>query len=322
MKKRSGKYNAKPQVIDGHRFASKKEALVNLMDGAGCMACGSPKNSRRLYCSHRCANIASGPVRMRRVSRTCSFCGRDFEVRKSYPKTNCCSRYCFHQSQRKLTPLKCLICQSSFQPNCSKRRYCSVKCARIGHRGPMTEEKKERVRMGMAKSEVRQLLRNLNSRSRRPMSEDHKAALSAALGGRMPKNTNRPFGNVKSGYYDINGRKMYFRSKWEANYALYLDWMLKEGSIEKWEYEAKTFFFEAVMRGTRTWKPDFRVTRSGKIEYHEVKGWATPRFHTQMKRMAKYHPSENIVVIDKAFYLSMLKSRLCQWFTKNPEVEA
>lgn len=90
----------------------------------------------------------------------------------------------------------------------------------------------------------------------------------------------------------------YFRSSWEANYARYLNFMVKQGHVVRWEYEAKTFVFEAVKRGTRSYTPDFLVVwADGRSEWHEVKGWMDPQSRVRLDRMAKYYPDEKVVVI-------------------------
>jgi len=114
--------------------------------------------------------------------------------------------------------------------------------------------------------------------------------------------------NVKRGYYDINGKNMFFRSKWEANYALYLDFLVKQKQIQKWEYEKDTFVFEKIKFGTRSYKPDFKIYNDIRlIEYHEVKGYMTARSKTQLKRMKKYYPDIKVVLIDKEVYEDIKK---------------
>jgi hypothetical protein len=94
----------------------------------------------------------------------------------------------------------------------------------------------------------------------------------------------------------------YFRSSWEANYARYLNLRLKAGVIAGWEYEPDTFWFP-IRRGTVSYLPDFKVTNpSGKIEYHEVKGYMDPKSRTKLRRMAKYYPAVTVLVIDKPVY--------------------
>lgn len=117
----------------------------------------------------------------------------------------------------------------------------------------------------------------------------------------------------KSAWREIGGRKRYFRSRWEANYARYLNWLEQLGEIKLWEHEPETFWFEKVRRGTRSYLPDFRVTeKSGAIVYHEVKGWMDDRSKTKLKRMKKYHPTVRLVLIQAREYhaISAKVSRL------------
>ena len=105
---------------------------------------------------------------------------------------------------------------------------------------------------------------------------------------------------------DLDGR--FFRSSWEANYARYLNFLVKHKEIKAWDYECDTFEFP-VKRGTRFYTPDFKVTlKSGKVEYHEIKGWMDPASATKLKRMAKYHKNVKMVLIDKTAYLALAKS--------------
>lgn len=107
------------------------------------------------------------------------------------------------------------------------------------------------------------------------------------------------------GYYggkraDIGGQ--YFRSRWEANWARYLTWLLGRGEVVSWEYEVETFEFP-VKRGTRFYTPDFRITYpDGRVLFHEVKGYMRPADKTKARRMAKYHPSVEIKMIQAREY--------------------
>jgi len=118
------------------------------------------------------------------------------------------------------------------------------------------------------------------------------------------------YSRSKKGTYDINGKKMFFRSSWEVNYALYLDFLIKQNEIKKWEYEVDTFWFEKIRRGVRSYKPDFKIfNNNDSIEYHEVKGWMDPKSKTKIKRMAKYHPEIKLIIIDEPVYKD-IKSKL------------
>lgn len=107
----------------------------------------------------------------------------------------------------------------------------------------------------------------------------------------------------KAGIRNIGGKDKYYRSRWEANYARYLEWLKKWGHIEDWQHEPETFWFEGVKRGNVSYLPDFKVTeKNGNIVYHEVKGWMDDGSKTKIKRMAKYHPHIKLLVIDSAAY--------------------
>ncbi|TSA40999.1 MAG: hypothetical protein D4R57_01130, partial [Verrucomicrobiales bacterium] len=117
---------------------------------------------------------------------------------------------------------------------------------------------------------------------------------------------NRRAGSWKAAWRKIGGVKIFARSRWEANYARYLEFLKMRGLILKWEHEPKTFWFEGIKRGVRSYLPDFRVTLlSGAIEWHEVKGWMDSRSKTKIKRMAKYYPKE------------VLRVYGADWFRKN-----
>jgi len=107
----------------------------------------------------------------------------------------------------------------------------------------------------------------------------------------------------------IGGVRKHFRSKWEANYAHYLEWLRTLGKLLKWEHEPETFWFSGIRRGCVSYLPDFRVTQAdGGVEYHEVKGFMDSRSKTKIKRMAKYHPTVKLVVIDSKAYKALRRS--------------
>jgi hypothetical protein len=117
-----------------------------------------------------------------------------------------------------------------------------------------------------------------------------------------------PHGSWKAGWRVVGGRRVYFRSRWEANYARYLEWLKSNGEIKEWEHEPETFWFSKIKRGCVSYLPDFRVTtKSGAIEYHEVKGWMDSRSKTKIRRMKKYHPTVKLIVIASAYYGSIAK---------------
>lgn len=112
----------------------------------------------------------------------------------------------------------------------------------------------------------------------------------------------------KAAWRNIGGTEKYYRSRWEANYARYLEWMLNNGQIKDWKHEPEVFWFEKIKRGTRSYLPDFWIlTNEDKDEYHEVKGWMDDRSKTKIKRMAIYHPDIKLVIIDSKKYKALEK---------------
>ena len=137
----------------------------------------------------------------------------------------------------------------------------------------------------------------------------------ARINGRQAMFTN-PYSRCKQGYYDIGKRgKMFFRSKWEANYALYLEFLLNNKEIISWEYETKRFEFP-VKRGVTCYTPDFKVlTKKHECEYHEVKGWMDAKSKTKIKRMKKHFPDEKLIIIGEKEYKMLSKmSKLFGWY--------
>lgn len=110
-------------------------------------------------------------------------------------------------------------------------------------------------------------------------------------------------GSWKAAWVEVGGVRFYARSRWEANYARYLQFLKEKAQVVAWEHEPETFWFEAIKRGCRSYLPDFRVTLpGGVIEYHEVKGWMDSRSKTKIKRMEKYHPKVTLIVRDAKWY--------------------
>ena len=135
---------------------------------------------------------------------------------------------------------------------------------------------------------------------------------AASLVGKFTIRKNRISENChsrgKTGWKEVGGERMFFRSRWEANYAHYLEFLKGNNQIQKWEHEPETFWFESIKRGVRSYLPDFRVTEnSGCVVFHEVKGWMDPKSITKLKRMKQYHPNVNMFVADSVWYRANAK---------------
>ena len=113
----------------------------------------------------------------------------------------------------------------------------------------------------------------------------------------------KPYSNIKKGYRTIGGQRCYFKSAWEANTARLLEFQKRT-----WQYEPKTFWFEAIRRGVRSYKPDFYLPKED--IYIEVKGYLDAKSKTKLKRMAKYHPKVKIEVWDSEFFKAIARQGL------------
>lgn len=113
----------------------------------------------------------------------------------------------------------------------------------------------------------------------------------------------------KKAHKSVKGRRkdldnVFFRSTWEANYARYLNLLVKSGNIYRWEFEPDTFWFLEIKRGVRSYLPDFKVweTENSKPYYIEIKGWMDPKSKTKLKRMAKYYPEIELRLVGEKQY--------------------
>jgi hypothetical protein len=121
----------------------------------------------------------------------------------------------------------------------------------------------------------------------------------------------------KQGWREVGGKRKFFRSAWEYNYALYLEFVKCKGRIKEWEHEVETFWFDDIKRGTRSYLPDFKITENnGNFTYHEVKGFYDAKSKTKIKRMAKFYPNVKLLIIDAVWFKAnskKLKGLLPNW---------
>lgn len=122
---------------------------------------------------------------------------------------------------------------------------------------------------------------------------------------------NREKCSWRAGWREIGGKRKYYRSKWEANYARYLEFLKYHNEIKDWQHESKTFWFEKIKRGCRSYLPDFEIlNKDDSIEYHEVKGWYDERSKTKINRMKKYYPDVKLKIIFEKEYKNIQK-KMC-----------
>ena len=121
----------------------------------------------------------------------------------------------------------------------------------------------------------------------------------------VPKNKNLAYQHrANQAWRTIGGKKKYYRSSWEANYARYLQYLKEQGEIDSWEHEPEYFEFP-IKHGVTRYLPDFKVVKNSKIHYEEVKGYFDKMSKTKIKRFRQFYPQFELIIIDS------------NWFKKN-----
>ncbi len=107
----------------------------------------------------------------------------------------------------------------------------------------------------------------------------------------------------KQGWREIGGKRKYFRSRWEANYARYLEFLKQNGEIKDWFHEPETFWFPSIERGAVSYLPDFKILNNDESHYWvEVKGYMCPRSKTKIKRFKKYFRQERLELVEAPWF--------------------
>lgn len=262
------------------------------------------------YCSRKC--YFNGVAR--KNTKKCAYCGKQFIVvigtREKYCSRNCSANG--HRGQNNPSgrggkkKKECPICKRIFfvRPG-SSQHTCSFKCSGERARGTQTLETNPNWRGGGNRQCIVCSKQFWSTPSSNKVfcsrSCFHKASFGKRSSTRFSHQTKWGYGTPKAGHRNDLG--IYVRSSWEANYARYLNFLVKNGVIKSWDYEPDTFEFIGIKRGTRFYTPDFKVrNKDGQIEYHEVKGWMTPKSRTALDRMSRYYPDVKIVLIAKKEY--------------------
>lgn len=102
--------------------------------------------------------------------------------------------------------------------------------------------------------------------------------------------------------HDLGG--IVFKSRWEANWAHWLEWLKSTGNVLSWQYEPDSFPLRVRGNNVR-YIPDFKVEWNGKTEYHEVKGLMDQRSRDKIRAMRRQHNRVRLMVIDSRVYHSL-----------------
>lgn len=231
----------------------------------------------RDYYENTCPDEFSLDTLAARIGRTknliCRYAGRMGLTDKSRPAT----------------PEQCKVISIS-----SRKRI-----AKQGHPRGMLGKRHSPATLSVLSDESRKNWRRWKDTETGPMSPEHRDRMSRQQSERMRyRNPESIYSRAASGRREDLG-STFFRSRWEANYARYLNLLMKMGAVTEWAYEPETFWFDGVKRGTVSYKPDFRVLYRGDETpvYVELKGWVQDKDRTKWKRMAKYHPHIKLEII-------------------------
>lgn len=234
------------------------------------------------------------------IEKRCEYC------RKRIPRDPKLSRT--QWGQRQYCNNRCRGAKERIQDGLTKYQRWAKKRGML-KRG--TPEWIERIRARTSEAMLRPDVNAKIRKARASLTEEHRRKVSDALAGKLPKNMwfgSNSYANIQRGDYETSKGTTYFRSKWEANYALFLDFLVGKKEIKDWEYEPDCFVFDEVKFGTRSFLPDFKIINNdGSFEYHEVKGYMDAKSKTKLKRMAKYYPATKVVLIDSAYYHALEK---------------
>lgn len=246
------------------------------------------------------------------IDRQCEICGAAFRIPPSRAKKGegrFCSTRCATRPGDKnpnwkggLVERSCLECGTIFSVKPSQPgHYCSNKCVRATNaRAHTLKAREEKVERKCEVCGATVLLKRSHAQKdgRGSFCSYRCMAFAYSRGARRERVYSRSASGRRE---DLGG--LYVRSAWEANWARYLNWLQARRQIKEWKYEAVTFEFTEIKRGSRFYTPDFTVTNTdGSIEHHEVKGWMDQKSATKLKRMALYYPNDKIVLIDKQPY--------------------
>lgn len=127
--------------------------------------------------------------------------------------------------------------------------------------------------------------------------------LGAMANPRTARQLAHHYGRIHRGRRPDLGNQ-FFRSMWEANWARYLCFLVKQGAIRSWAYEPRRFEFISIRYGARSYTPDFEVVENnGEVVYEEIKGHLTKKSAVQLRRMARYYPDVRVrLITEKEYY--------------------
>jgi hypothetical protein len=158
------------------------------------------------------------------------------------------------------------------------------------------------------------------------MREFRASVASATMRARIAAGTYHPYSRAKRGKRADLG-DTFFRSRWEANYARFLNLAIQRGGVRSWTYEPHTFVFLRTEPTVRSYTPDFRVVlASGVVEWHEVKGWMDAKSKLRARMMREQFPDEMVRHVRQTFFKNCVRqgiaAQVSGWEFEGPRTAA
>jgi len=117
------------------------------------------------------------------------------------------------------------------------------------------------------------------------------------LGFEKNKRIRREFCNEPTSA-TIGGKVYHFRSKFECQWAKYLQFLKDKKQIHDWQYEPHRFLFTGATRGPYSYLPDFLVFENdGEAVWQECKGELDSQSASKLQRMFEQFPSDEIELV-------------------------
>ena len=124
-----------------------------------------------------------------------------------------------------------------------------------------------------------------------------KAKSTAKMGYESNKRIVKVYNNQRV-TAEFNGRTCNFRSKFEYNWALYLQFLKESGEIITWDYEVRKFYFKDEETPPVQYTPDFWIFESSDSNYYqECKGYHDGATNRKLQRLAKHYPDVVIELV-------------------------
>ena len=251
-----------------------------------------PYVNGKVYCSKKCQYFAYHE----KQAKFCENCGIKFYTRTI--KKFCSDKCRLESLKSKKIKISCGNCKKDILVNFSKfisakNHFCSEECLKSWQK----ENRSNELNPNWSGGNV-EIVCQICGKKFKVINARKKTArfCSSSCFGVWSTKNNIHYNGHKSGFRDDLG--LSFRSRWEANFARYLNFLGM-----KWEFEPKTFRFENQKTGTVSYTPDFYLKDIN--TYVEIKGYLDSVSKSKLKKMSNYYKEVDITLLMKEDYFKI-----------------